>query len=55
MALSKNARRGVGTQKFFCSCGGEVKMKTIFENGKLRNKAECNKCGRTERRPKNFN
>jgi hypothetical protein len=51
---SKNARTTSSTQKFFCSCGGEVKMKTLFEAGKVKNVAECEKCKRTERRPSDF-
>jgi hypothetical protein len=51
---SKNARTSSTTQKFFCSCGGEVKMKTMFESGKVKNVAECEKCKRTERRPSDF-
>lgn len=30
-------------------------MKTVFDNGRLKNLAECSKCKRTERRPKDFN
>jgi hypothetical protein len=52
---SKNARTTSATQKFFCStCGGEVRMKTLFEGGKFKNIAECEKCKRTERRPSDF-
>ena len=51
---SKNSRTTVAPQKFFCSCGGEVVMKTLFESGKLKNVAECTKCKRVERRPKDF-
>ena len=52
---SKNSRTTVATQKFACSdCGGEIVMKTMYENGRLRNLAECSKCKRTERRPKDF-
>lgn len=51
---SKNARTSVSSQKFLCSCGGEVIMKTMFESGKLKNIAECTKCKRVERRPKDF-
>jgi hypothetical protein len=29
-------------------------MKTVFENGKVRNLAECEKCKRTERKPSDF-
>ena len=52
--LSKNARVGIVTQKFFCTCGGEVKMKLVFKTGKLRNVAECDKCKRSERKPSDF-
>jgi hypothetical protein len=53
---SKNARTTSATQKFFCPapCGGEIKMKTVFENGKVKNFAECEKCKRLERRPSDF-
>jgi predicted SprT family Zn-dependent metalloprotease len=52
--LSKNARVGVVTQKYFCTCGGEVKMRQVFNNGKLRNIAECDKCRRQGRKPSDF-
>ncbi len=51
---SKNSRTAVATQKFLCPCGGEIVMKTMFENGKIKNIAECSKCKRIERRPKDF-
>ena len=52
---SKNSRTTVATQKFiFPDCGGEIELKTLFENGKLKNQAVCSKCKRTERRPKDF-
>lgn len=51
---SKNSRTSIATQKFFCSCGGEIKMKTLFEQGKVKNVAECEKCKRLERRPSDF-
>ena len=51
---SKNSRTSTATQKFFCSCGGEIKMKAVFEKNKLKNVAECEKCKRTERRPSEF-
>ncbi|MEN6363633.1 MAG: hypothetical protein ABFC75_02490 [Rectinema sp.] len=53
--ISKNSRTSSTTHRFFCPCGGEVKMKTLFENGKIHNVAECEKCKRTERRPSDFN
>ena len=54
MAVSKNARTTSGTHKFLCPCGGEVKMKAIFAEGKMKHLAECEKCKRKERRPKDF-
>lgn len=52
---SKNSRTTVATQKFICpDCGGEIIMKTMIENGRLKNQAECQKCKRVERRPKDF-
>ena len=30
-------------------------MKTLFEDGKVKNIAECAKCKRIERRPSDFN
>ena len=51
---SKNSRTTVSTHKFFCTCGGEVVMKTMCENGKVKNIAECTKCKREQRRPKEF-
>ena len=52
---SKNSRTTVATQKFICpDCGGEIVMKTICDNGRVRNIAECSKCKRTEHRPKDF-
>ena len=51
---SKNSRTTSATQKFLCSCGGEIKMKTLFESGKVKNIAECDKCKRSERRPSDF-
>jgi hypothetical protein len=52
--VSKNSRTAAATQRFMCSCGGEIKMKTLFEGGKVKNIAECGKCKRTERRPSDF-
>jgi hypothetical protein len=53
-AQSKNSRTSSATHKFMCPCGGEVKMKALFENGKIKNVAECEKCKRVERRPSDF-
>jgi hypothetical protein len=51
---SKNSRTSSATQKFLCPCGGEVKMKALFESGKIKNIAECDKCKKVERRPSDF-
>ncbi len=52
---SKNSRTAVATQKFICpDCGGEIVMKTMYDEGRIKNVAECFKCKRTERRPKDF-
>ncbi|MGL4524253.1 MAG: hypothetical protein ACRCVN_01870 [Spirochaetia bacterium] len=51
---SKNARTGATTQKFLCSCGGEVKMRSLFQAGRMSHLAECDKCQRKERRPSDF-
>jgi len=51
---SKNSRTASASQKFFCPCGGEIKMKALFESGKVKNVAECEKCKRLERRPSDF-
>lgn len=52
--ISKNARTNVVVERFFCGCGGEVKMKSVFAKGKLKNLASCTKCNRSERRPGDF-
>ncbi|MBN1835755.1 MAG: hypothetical protein JW820_07885 [Spirochaetales bacterium] len=52
--ISKNARTNVVVEKFFCGCGGEIKMKSVFSKGKLRTVAACSKCNRTERKPSDF-
>ena len=51
---SKNARVGVSAQKFLCSCGGEVRMKSVFQSGRMRHLAVCDQCNRQERRPSDF-
>ena len=54
-AASKNSRTSVSTQKFIDPVsGGEIVMRTILKNGKLKNVAVCEKTGRVERRPKDF-
>lgn len=49
--VSKNARRQKAHQ-FISRWGGEIKMRSIFKNGKMRIFAECQKTHNTARRPK---
>lgn len=52
--VSKNARSGATGHKLLCACGGEVKMHSLFRKGKISHYAECEKCKRQERRPRDF-
>jgi hypothetical protein len=52
--VSKNSRTASSTQRFECTCGGEIKMRSIFAKGKLKYLAECEKCHRQERKPSDF-
>jgi len=52
---SKNARVVAGTHKFVCSCGAELKMRSVFAAGRMKHFAYCEKCKREERRPRDFN
>jgi len=52
-AISKNARRG-GEKALMSRWGGAIKMKSVFENGKLRHIAYCEKSGNTARKPKDL-
>ena len=49
--ISKNARLNVVVEKFSCGCGGEVMMKSVFAQGRMKTIAECTKCNRAGRRP----
>ena len=51
---NKNARAGLSTHKIVHSCGGEIRMKSIFSSGKIKHYAECDSCKQTERRPSAF-
>lgn len=43
------------TERFFCSCGGEVKMVSVTTRGsRLRNRARCTKCEKEKRFPKDL-
>ncbi|PKL12724.1 MAG: hypothetical protein CVV52_08945 [Spirochaetae bacterium HGW-Spirochaetae-8] len=52
-AISKNARRE-GEKVLTSRWGGVIKMKSVFENGKLRHVAYCEKSGNTARKPKDL-
>jgi hypothetical protein len=52
--VSKNARGATTAQKFLCPCGGEIKTKSVFANGRLKTVAQCVQCDRTERKPSYF-
>lgn len=51
--VSKNARRA-GKSSLMSRWGGEIKMRSVFENGKLRHEAYCEKTGNTARKPKDL-
>lgn len=52
-AISKNARRD-GAREILSRWGGKIIMKTVFEKGKLRHFAVCEKTGRQARKPKDL-
>lgn len=49
--ISKNAKRQ-GAQELTSRWGGKIVMKSVFENGKIRHYALCEKSGNTARKPK---
>ena len=49
--VSKNAHRE-GAKVLTSRWGGAIKMKSVFENGKLRHIAYCEKTGNTARKPR---
>jgi len=49
--ISKNARRQRAAA-LMSKWGGEIKMHTIMENGKIKHYAKCEKSGNIARRPK---
>lgn len=51
--ISKNARRQEA-QELLSRWGGKITMKSVFENGKLRHYAVCDKTGNQARRPKDL-
>lgn len=51
--ISKNARRG-DAQELLSRWGGKIVMKSIFENGKIRHYAVCEKSGNQARKPRDL-
>ena len=51
--VSKNARRE-GAKQLTSRWGGVIKMRSVFENGKLRHMAVCEKSGNTARKVKDL-
>lgn len=51
--ISKNARRNQADE-LISKWGGNIKMRTVFEKGKLRHFAQCEKTGNTARKPKDL-
>ena len=41
-------------EKLVCICGGIIHMKTVAPKGVMKHFAECKKCKRTARRPKDL-
>ncbi len=48
--ISKNARR-MGEKELTSRWGGKIVMKSMFEDGKIRHYAECEKSKKTARKP----
>ncbi len=51
--VSKNARRE-GAKELLSKWGGKITMKSVFENGKLRHFAVCDKTGNQARKPRDL-
>jgi len=51
--ISKNAKR-TGEKALISRWGGAIKMKSVFENGKLHHVAYCEKSGNTARKAKDL-
>jgi hypothetical protein len=51
--ISKNARRGEA-QELLSRWGGKIIMKSVFESGKIRHFAVCEKTGNQARKPRDL-
>ena len=52
-AVSKNARRE-GSKDLISRWGGKIIMKSVFEGGKMRHFAVCEKTGTKSRKPRDL-
>ena len=51
--ISKNARRE-GAKELLSKWGGKIQMRSVFENGKIRHFATCEKTGAQARKPRDL-
>jgi hypothetical protein len=51
--ISKNARRE-GAKQLMSRWGGKIIMKSVFEHGKMKHFAVCDKSGNTGRKPRDL-
>lgn len=51
--ISKNARRE-GSKELLSKWGGNIMMKSVFEKGKMRHFAVCDKTGNEARKPRDL-
>ena len=51
--MSKNGRRD-GSQALISKWGGKIIMKSVFENGRMRHLAVCDKTGNEGRKPRDL-
>ncbi len=51
--VSKNVRRE-GAQELVSRWGGKISMKAVFQNGRMRHYAVCEKTGNRARRPRDL-
>ena len=52
--ISKNARQGKTENVLYSRWGGKIIMKSVFENGRMRHYALCEKTGNTARKPRDL-
>ncbi len=51
--VSKNARRD-GSKEIVSKWGGKIVVKSVFENGRMRHFAVCEKTGNQARKPRDL-